>query len=193
MKSFFKKLAAIACKFNIELKRDEKPNDEADSGYDFTLDGVCYTLCAKKILPTLYGQKAVQGWGVCGHKIHPASRKHPEEKEDASIGSSAVAESLVDDVLLAHLKWRIQVEEDGYSHGQEGSLDARRRNAAQSSFEAYDFDFKVAECSGWEFDGSDTFRRPVFSEPEEGPSKKITYYVEFKPHSEEIVSQGMSE
>ena len=118
MKSFFKKLAAIACKFNIELKRDEKPNDEADSGYDFTLDGVCYTLCTKEILPPLYGQEAVQGWGVCGHKIHPASRKHPEEKEDASIGSSAVAESLVDDVLLAHLKWRIQVEEDGYSHGQ---------------------------------------------------------------------------
>jgi len=192
MNNFFNKLAIIARKLNIDFKRIEKPNEKAATGYDFTLDGVCYALCAKETPPTIPGQKAIEGWEVCGCKIHPASRKHPGERGDIPIGYDAVAETLVDDILLAHLKWRIQLEElHFYNHG--GGLDARRRFAAQCAFEAYDFDFEVAECGGWEFDGSGTFRRPVFVEQGQGPSKKITFYVEFKPNSEEIFSQGTSE
>jgi len=190
MKNFFKKLAAIACKFNIVFRRHETSNDEADTEFDFTLDGVCYTLYTKEIPPTNYGDKTLPGWEICGYNIHPASRKHPEKKEDVPIGLDAIAENLVDDVVLAHLQWRIKVEEEGYAYG---SLDGRRRAAAQAAFEACDFDFELAECSGWEFDGSDTFRRPVFIEQGQGPSKKITFYVEFKPGSEEVFSQGTSE
>jgi len=195
MKNFFKKLAAIAYKFNIAFKRDESPHDQADAGFDFTLDGVCYTIHAKEIPPAVHGEKALQGWEVCGYKTHPASGQHPEEKEDTPIGSDAVAENLVDGVLMAHLKWRIRVEEDGYYFSQEhsGSLEDRRRQAAQAAFEAYAFDFNVAECSGWEHGVDETFRRPVFLEQQEGPSRKITFYVEFKFGSDEIVSQGISE
>jgi hypothetical protein len=57
MKNFFKKLAAIACKFNIVFRRHETSNDEADTEFDFTLDGVCYTLYTKEIPPANYGDK----------------------------------------------------------------------------------------------------------------------------------------
>ena len=100
------------------------------------------------------------------------------------------AEDLVADVLLHHFCWRLRNEEAHYEVQSSQPLEARRREAIRRSFDDYEFAETVVASSGWDHDGQDTYKRAVFLEQGGNPSRQVTFYVEFKPLSDEISAIG---
>jgi hypothetical protein len=142
--------------------------DEAASSDEkaaFALDGITYTIA-----------KDGQLWQV-------------------SHCSASQPESMVLDILLTHMMWRLQQEEKKYiqegSQDRIASLDARRREIIEQVYTTYRFDEEVVDDSGWEFNGLDAYQRPVFLLQPEQPSRKVTFYVEFCPGNAEIHSFGV--
>ncbi len=146
---------------NLNIRfKHETPADDTLDSAAFTLDGVAYCITRKG-----------QVWQACG-------------------GGSCQAEDLVADVLLHHFCWRLRNEEAHYEVQSSQPLEARRREAIRRSFDDYEFAETVVASSGWDHDGQDTYKRAVFLEQGGNPSRQVTFYVEFKPLSDEISAIG---
>ena len=71
-------------------------------------------------------------------------------------------------------------------------LDSLRRQAVEEQFQAYNMDgYDIQDCDGWVYDGQDSYRRTVYAEQLNGPSKRLLFYTTFQPQSTEIQSVGL--
>jgi hypothetical protein len=163
MEKFFKKLEAIAASLNITVHRDEAAS--SDEKAVFTLDDITYTIAKDGPL-----------WQV-------------------SHCTASKPESMVLEILLTHMMWRLQREEQKYNEekiqDQIARLDARRSAIIEQVYATYRFDEEVVDDGGWEFNGQESYQRPVFLLQPEQPSRKVTFYVEFCPGNAEIHSFGV--
>lgn len=78
----------------------------------------------------------------------------------------------------------VDLREDRPRHTR-STLEVARRQQIESIFEEAEFSSDVEDVSGWEFDGEDTFRRPVFLSNPGGDSLRVDFSVSFRPRTSE--------
>jgi hypothetical protein len=76
--------------------------------------------------------------------------------------------------------------------GQRAALLSRRRDAAETLFQDYDFDCSVEASNGWEYTSSgDEFHRVVYVKPEvstdDEPTTRLNFTIMFEPGSDEPI------
>lgn len=117
-------------------------------------------------IPTIHLQRAGSNSCISGFR-DPAEAR--EFREEAGLGDC----------------WHLVDLREDRTRYVRSTLELARRNKLEEIIDAHEFDHVVADMSGWLYDGSDTFSRPVFLEVSGQDSLEITFTVTFRANTPE--------